>query len=117
MTGFVAPQLATLRTRLPTGPAWLHEAKFDGYRLQLHKRDDAVVVYTRSGYDWTNRFPPIAVDLAKVPADEVIIDGELISAGEGGMADFSALQDDLKRGRYDRMVYYAFDILCLDGAD
>jgi bifunctional non-homologous end joining protein LigD len=62
--GFVLPQLATLRPKLPAGPSWLHEAKFDGYRLQLHKRDKVVTIYTRSGLDWTNRFPTIVVDLA-----------------------------------------------------
>jgi bifunctional non-homologous end joining protein LigD len=117
MPGFVPPQLATLRPKLPAGAAWIHEAKFDGYRLQLHKHDKGVTIYTRSGLDWTKRFPTIAADLARLPATRLIIDGELISAGEDGMANFSALQDDLKQGRYDRMVFYAFDLLHSDDVD
>jgi hypothetical protein len=67
--------------------------------------------------DWTDRFPTIAAAVRGLPANELVIDGELISADASGRPDFSALQDDLKRGRHDRMVYYAFDLLHLDGFD
>jgi hypothetical protein len=67
--------------------------------------------------DWTKRFPPIAADIGRLPAGKLIIDAEAISADAKGHPSFSALQDDLKHGRYDRMVYYAFDLLHLDGFD
>ena len=76
-----------------------------------------MTLYTRSGLDWTKRFPTIGIDLARLPAKSLVIDGEVISADANGQPNFSALQDDLKRGRYDRMVYYAFDLLHLDGFD
>jgi bifunctional non-homologous end joining protein LigD len=117
MPKFIPPQLATLKQKVPAGAAWLHEAKFDGYRLQLHKRDNRVVIYTRSGLDWTNRFKPIAQDAAKLPIPSAIIDAEIISADAEGRASFSALQDDLKTGRTDRMVCYAFDLLYAHGVD
>jgi bifunctional non-homologous end joining protein LigD len=115
--GFVAPALATLRTTVPAAAGFVHEPKLDGYRLQAHLRDGRVTLYTRSGHDWTNRFRTIAEDVAHLPAGNVILDGEVISAHEDGRPDFSALQDDLKRGRHDRFVYYAFDLLHLDGRD
>jgi bifunctional non-homologous end joining protein LigD len=75
------------------------------------------VLLTRSGLNWTKRFPTIAVAASHIPATELIIDGEVISANEKGAANFSQLQDDLSKSRYDRMVYYAFDLLYLDGYD
>ena len=113
--GFVEPALATLRTKPPTGAGYIHEIKFDGYRVQAHLRGGLAYLYTRSGLNWTKRFPTIAVAVAASP--RLILDGEVISANERGAANFSALQDDLSRSRYDRMAYYAFDILYLDGFD
>src|SRR6478736_972235 len=115
--GFVEPALATLRTKPPTGAGYVHEIKFDGYRVQAHLRGGLPVLYTRSGLNWTKRFPTIAVSVGSIPATELILDGEIISADESGAANFSALQDDLSKSRYDRMVYYAFDLLHLDGFD
>jgi bifunctional non-homologous end joining protein LigD len=76
-----------------------------------------VTLYTRSGLDWTKRFPTITADVGRLPAGKLVIDGEVISADAQGRPSFSALQDDLKQKRYDRMVYYAFDLLHLDGFD
>lgn len=115
--GFVEPALATLRTKPPTGAGYVHEIKFDGYRAQAHLRGGLASLYTRSGLNWTKRFPTIAAAVGSIPATELILDGEVISANERGAANFSALQDDLSKSRYDRMVYYAFDILHLDGFD
>jgi bifunctional non-homologous end joining protein LigD len=67
--------------------------------------------------NWTNRFPTIAADVGRLPAGKLVIDGEVISADANGRPNFGALQDDLKRGRYDRLIYYAFDLLHLDGFD
>jgi bifunctional non-homologous end joining protein LigD len=95
----------------------VHELKLDGYRVQAHLRDGRVRLYTRSGLDWVNRFPTIAADVGRLPAGKVVLDGEVISADANGRPSFSALQDDLKQKRYDRMVYYVFDLLHLDGFD
>ena len=115
--GFVQPQLATLKGKVPTRAGFIHEIKFDGYRLQAHKRDGIPALVTRGGHDWTKRFGPIADEMAMLPARELILDGEVISARESGFADFGALQDDLTIGRFERMVYYAFDLLFFDGFD
>src|SRR5690349_14172029 len=107
--GFIKPQLATLHTRPPQGEQYLHEIKFDGYRLQGHLRGGLASLYTRNGLNWTKRFPTIAVGLSHIPATELIVDGEVISANEHGAVNFSQLQDDLSKSRYDRMAYHVFD--------
>jgi bifunctional non-homologous end joining protein LigD len=95
----------------------VHEVKLDGYRVQAHLHDGRVTLFTRSGLDWTKRFPTIAADIARLPAGKLVIDGEVVSADADGRPNFGALQDDLKRRRYDRMVFYIFDLLHLDGFD
>ena len=115
--GFVEPQLATLRDNPPLGDQYIHEIKFDGYRLQGHLRGGLASMWTRGGLNWTKRFPTIAVAMSHIPATELVVDGEVISTNEQGAANFSQLQDDLSKSRYDRMVYYAFDLLYLDGYD
>jgi bifunctional non-homologous end joining protein LigD len=115
--GFVEPQLATLHARPPHGERYIHEIKFDGYRLQAHLRGGLASLWTRGGLNWTKRFPTIATGIGSIPATDLIIDGEAISADPRGVANFSQLQDDLSKSRYDRMAFYAFDILFLDGFD
>jgi bifunctional non-homologous end joining protein LigD len=115
--GFVAPQLATLANRPPQGEGYVHEIKFDGYRIQAHLRGGLVSLWTRSGLDWTKRFPTIAVGVGTIRATDLVLDGEVVSATQQGAANFSQLQDDLSTSRYDRMAYYAFDLLFLDGFD
>jgi bifunctional non-homologous end joining protein LigD len=114
---FVPPCLATLSERAPDARDWLHEIKFDGYRVQAHVDGGKVKLLTRNGLDWTDKFPSIAKACAALAPHRAILDGEVVSGDENGVTDFSALQDDLKRGRQDRMVYYVFDLLHLDGAD
>src|SRR3954469_361794 len=89
MPGFIKPQLATLKSKAPKGDQWLHEIKFDGYRIQVHLQRGRKKVYTRNGLDWTKRFSTIAAALA-VPG-EAIIDGE--------RTNFSELQAELAAGR------------------
>lgn len=116
--GFIPPALATLRPEAPVGTDWLHEVKFDGYRLQAHLRDGKVSLLTRTGLDWTAKFGAAVPEaLAKLDAAEAIIDGELVVETARGVSDFGALQTDLSDGRADRFVYYAFDLLYLDGED
>lgn len=118
MEEFVAPSLATLKTKPPAGGRWIHEIKFDGYRLQAHIAGGKVQLLTRRGLDWTKRFgSTIARAFGALPVENAIIDGELVVENAHGASDFSALQADLSEGRKDRFVFYAFDLLYLDGYD
>ena len=113
---FVEPQLATLVKAAPTGKRWLHEIKLDGYRLQARLDGGKVKLLTRTGLDWTAKFGADVVDaLQNLPARQAIIDGELVVNGGAGASDFSLLQQDLSDGRSDRFVFFAFDLLYLDG--
>ncbi len=114
---FVAPSLATLSERTPAQGRWVHEIKFDGYRMQARLEDGRAALRTRTGLDWTKRFPAIAAAVGALAAREALLDGEIVSGDETRMSDFAALQDDLKAGRQDRLVYYVFDLLHLDGYD
>ncbi|MGB3831069.1 MAG: DNA ligase D [Mesorhizobium sp.] len=118
MPDFVAPMLATLKAQPPAARGWVHEIKFDGYRLQAHVADGKARLLTRGGLDWTARFgKAIPAALAALPARQAILDGELVVEGSAGASDFSALQADLSEGRTDRFVFYLFDLIYLDGMD
>ncbi len=118
MPDFVPPQLATLKRGTPSGAGWLHEIKFDGYRIQAIIRDGRAALRTRSGQDWSDRFgDAIRRQLAALAVESAILDGEMTVDGPGGATDFGALQADLSKGRQDRFVFYAFDLLYLDGRD
>jgi bifunctional non-homologous end joining protein LigD len=114
--GFIPPALATGAERVPRGERWIHEIKFDGYRVQIHLRDAAVTVFTRRGHDWTNRLQKIASDAWHINAGSAIIDGEVVVPAENGTTDFSVLQNELK-GRSNKIVLVAFDLLYLNGRD
>jgi bifunctional non-homologous end joining protein LigD len=114
--GFIEPELATSIEKVPSGERWIHEIKFDGYRVQVHLRDAAVKVFTRRGNDWTNRFKKIASDAWHVNAGSAIIDGEVVAPAADGTTDFSVLQNELK-GRSKKIVLVAFDLLYLNGRD
>jgi bifunctional non-homologous end joining protein LigD len=115
--GFVEPCHPTLREEAPSGARSIHEIKFDGYRTQAHLEDGRPAMYTRRGHDWTRRFQPIADALATLPANSLILDGEAVVADSRGVPDFGLLHADLAAGRRDRLLYYAFDVLYLDGFD
>jgi bifunctional non-homologous end joining protein LigD len=112
MPGFIKPQLATLKSKAPKGDQWLHEIKFDGYRIQVHINRGKKKVYTRNGLDWTKRFSTIA-GAFDIPG-EAIIDGEVVVTHEG-RTNFSELQAELAAGRQGRLVFYAFDLLWRNG--
>jgi bifunctional non-homologous end joining protein LigD len=109
--GFIEPSLATSIDKVPAGERWIHEIKFDGYRVQVHLRDAAVKIFTRRGNDWTNRFRKIAGDAWHINAGSAIIDGEVVVPADDGTTDFSVLQNELKG------VMVAFDLLYLNGYD
>jgi bifunctional non-homologous end joining protein LigD len=114
---FVEPSLATLSDKAPESGNWIHEIKFDGYRLQTRIADGHAALLTRKGLDWTHKFTPVSHALAALPVKTATLDGELVVEDENGVSSFSLLQQDLSAGRTDRMVYYLFDLLFLDGED
>jgi bifunctional non-homologous end joining protein LigD len=114
--GFVRPALATKVERVPNGERWVHEIKFDGYRVQLHIINDDTKVFTRRGNDWTKRFQKIASDAYLINAATAIIDGEVVVPAADGTTDFSVLQNELK-GNSKKLVMVAFDLLYLNGQD
>ena len=114
---FVPPCLASLSENAPDHGNWVHELKFDGYRVQARLDNGKAILLTRKGLDWTKKFPTVAKAIAKLPAKTALIDGELVVEGDDGISSFSLLQQDLKDDRHDRMKFYAFDLLHLDGTD
>jgi bifunctional non-homologous end joining protein LigD len=115
---FVEPCLATLQDKPPAGDVWLHEVKFDGYRLQAWLSAGKVKLLTRTGLDWTERFGKrISNALAALPCETALIDGEIVALGENGISSFSALQAALSDGETASLVFFAFDLLHLDGED
>ena len=115
---FLEPKLASLGSRPPTGDRWIHEIKFDGYRLQARIEAGRVKLLTRSGLDWTTRFGEnVVAALKALPVETAILDGELVVETASGASDFSALQADLSEGRTDRFVFYVFDLLYLEDYD
>ena len=115
MPRFVEPQLAKLVERAPSGAGWAHEVKFDGYRLQLRVESGDAVLRTRKGLDWTERFAAIARQAEKLP--DCIMDGEVVALDRHGAPDFAALQAALSEGDSKNLIYYAFDLLFVDGED
>jgi bifunctional non-homologous end joining protein LigD len=109
------PQLATLSAEAPRGELWLHELKFDGYRLLAFLRDGKARLVTRRGNDWTHRFRSIAEALESLPIERAILDGEVVSLDERGISNFQQLQNQLKRGDDSTLAYYLFDIPYFDG--
>lgn len=109
MPNFIAPQLCESLTRPPAGKGWIHEIKFDGYRVQMRVVGGEVTLKTRKGLDWTSKWPAIAEVASSLP--DCIIDGEICALDERGAPDFAALQAALSEGTTDDLVYFAFDLL------
>jgi bifunctional non-homologous end joining protein LigD len=117
MPDMLAPQLATLVEAPPDGEGWLHEIKYDGYRLLARIEHGAVRLTTRNQLDWTGKFPELARALAGLPVDTALIDGEVVALAPDGTSSFAALQQHLSRGDTGGLVFYAFDLLYRDGYD
>ncbi len=110
------PQLATLVDAVPAGPEWLHEIKFDGYRIIASLEDGSVRLWSRNGKDWTRRFSSIAASLEKIPAASAVLDGEVVAMESNGVSSFGKLQQALGEERTGDLVYQVFDLMHLDGA-
>ena len=115
MPAFVEPQLCRLVDQPPSGRDWVHEVKFDGYRVQLRVAAGVATLLTRKGLDWTARFGAIARAGAKLP--DGIIDGEICALDHNGAPDFAGLQAALSDGKTDGLVFFAFDLLFCAGED
>jgi bifunctional non-homologous end joining protein LigD len=113
MPAFIAPQLARLVEAPPSGPNWVHEVKFDGYRMQMRAERHSARLRTRKALDWTARFPEIADDGRALAG--CIIDGEICAIDARGVSDFGLLQTALSDHSTAALVYYAFDCLFADG--
>lgn len=114
---FVEPQLATLVDAPPEGDEWVHEVKYDGYRILAAVGGGEVRIYTRRGLDWTDKFLPLIRPLLDLPMSSALFDGEVAVADKDGRTDFGALQDRMAEGQGRGVGYYAFDLLFLDGED
>ena len=117
MPGFTPPQLATLSTSMPKGAEWVHEIKFDGYRMMSHMNNGNVKIFSRNGKDWTAACQSIADLLSTFKIETAILDGELVVADDQGKSNFMELKHALSNGDVHRLQYYVFDVLYLNGAD
>jgi len=112
---FVEPQLARLVEQPPGGSGWVHEVKFDGYRMQLRVEKGKARLFTRKGLDWTDKFAAIAKAAAKLP--DCILDGEVCALDHNGAPDFAALQAALSDGKSEALIYFVFDLLFVEDED
>jgi bifunctional non-homologous end joining protein LigD len=108
------PCLPTRGTKVPAGPDWLHEIKHDGYRLIVQREGKRVRLFTRNGYDWSDRFPLITEAALRNRCSSLVIDGEAVLLGVDGRSDFNGLHS---RKLNHEVQFYAFDILVSDGED
>ena len=111
------PQLATLVKAVPEGDQWLHELKFDGYRMLCFLGDGRPRLITRHGNDWSDKFKPIVKAVSDVPIREAILDGEVVVQKADGSTDFQALQNVLEGKHNKDLLYYVFDLPYCDGCD
>jgi bifunctional non-homologous end joining protein LigD len=117
MPDALAPQLATLVEAPPEGDEWLHEIKYDGYRLLARIDHGDVRLVTRNRLDWTGKFPALAQALAELPVETALIDGEIVALAPDGTTSFGELQNRLSRGDTSGLVFYVFDLLYCHGYD
>ena len=115
MPDFIEPQLAKLVAEPPKGSDWVHEIKFDGYRMQARIAKGRVAIRSRNGREWSDRFPEIAIGLESFP--DCILDGEICALTQSGMPTFAGLQGALSDKRTSLLVFFLFDCLWLKGDD
>jgi bifunctional non-homologous end joining protein LigD len=115
LPGWIRPQLTKLMNAPPEGSDWLHEIKFDGYRMHARLDRGTVQLLTRNGLDWTEKYPAIASAVSSLGARQAYLDGELCGVRPDGTTSFSAIQDASDAGKSDALVFFLFDLLYLDG--
>jgi len=114
---FIPPQLSQPVEKPPSGPQWLHEIKLDGYRMAARIDNGRVQLLTRTGLDWTGKYPSAVAALANLNVKTAYLDGELCGVDEAGLPTFAHTQAATDGEHEVRLVYYAFDLLHLDGWD
>ncbi|HVS00055.1 MAG TPA: DNA ligase D [Thermoanaerobaculia bacterium] len=117
MPARIEAQLATLVDEVPRGEEWVHELKLDGYRALCHVQKGKARMITRNGKDWTDRFAVVARAIEQLPVQDAVLDGEVVVLEPDGTTSFQALQNAMSEDREDDLVYFAFDLLYLDGYD
>src|SRR5438132_8021710 len=113
LPGWIKPQLTRLVDQAPDGPDWLHEIKFDGYRMHARLDRGAVRLLTRTGLDWTHKYPPIAAAVTSLPARQAYFDGELCGVRPDGTTSLSMIQNASDTGNAAGLVFFLFDLLYL----
>lgn len=113
---FIPPLKPTLSAKPPEGEQWLHEVKHDGFRTQLIIKNGVITAYTSKGLNWTNRYPDLVAEAARLRCRTAIIDGEAVVQREDGTTDFHAFRRALSAEPH-RVVYFAFGLMHLDGQD
>jgi DNA ligase D-like protein (predicted ligase) len=117
LPAWIPPQLTQLVEAAPEGDQWLHEIKFDGYRMHARLDRGAVRLLTRTGLDWTHKYPPIAAAVSTLGARQAYFDGELCGVFPDGITSFSMIQTASDAGKTAGLVFFIFDLLHLDGED
>jgi bifunctional non-homologous end joining protein LigD len=113
---FQEPQLATLVDDVPSGSGWIHEYKYDGYRVLIATGEGVATAWTRKGLDWSDKFRALVKAAARLPAG-CLIDGEAVAIGDDGQPSFQLLQSTLKERQGANLTFYAFDLLVDRGKD
>jgi len=113
---WIVPQLSQLVKEAPAGDGWLHEIKYDGYRMHARLDRGDVRLLTRTGLDWTGKYPAVAAAVAKLPVETAYLDGELCGVRSDGVTSFSLMQNASDGGNAAGLVFFAFDLLFVDGA-
>jgi bifunctional non-homologous end joining protein LigD len=111
------PQLCTLVEQPPSGADWLHEIKYDGWRLLARKQGDDVRLYTRGGVEWSERLPHLVAAIRGLSVSSAWLDGEIVHLDDSGLPDFEQLQRDMRARAEQRLVYHVFDLPWLIGED
>ena len=114
---WIRPQLTQLVQEAPEGPDWLHEIKFDGYRMHARLDRGAVRLLTRNGLDWTHKYPALSAAVSSLGARQAYLDGEFCGVYPDGITSFSMIQPASDAGNAAGLVYFIFDLLHLDGED
>jgi DNA ligase D-like protein (predicted ligase) len=117
MPAIISPQLATRRDVPPAGDQWLHEIKFDGYRTIVYVEQGEARLITRNGLDWTGYYGHLADAFQDLPCRQAILDGEVVVQDGAGVTSVPALEQALKSRRTEQLIFYAFDLLYLEGND
>jgi bifunctional non-homologous end joining protein LigD len=115
LPALIKPQLTKLVGEPPDAREWLHEIKFDGYRMHARLDRGAVRLLTRTGLDWTHKYRGIAAAVSSLPARQAYLDGELCGVRPDGTTSFSLIQNASDTGNGDALVFFLFDLLHLDG--